>query len=109
MVAVIVSLVVLLYLLVPGGLFRLVVSTSLTLKKFHHTKAQDITFSLLTCLLPFSLAVVLVWFFCTRPFPTHESYAKRRQSYRTFFQAMTSEKRLEESLKIRPLNFTSED
>lgn len=109
MIAVIASLVVLFYLLVPGGLFRLVTSTSLSLKKFHKTKAQDITFSLLTCVVPFCLAVWLVWYVCTWPFPTPESLGKRRQSYRTFFQTMDSDKRLEESLKIKPANFTSED
>src|SRR5579864_270496 len=109
MIAVIASSVVLLYLLVPGGLFRLVTSTSLSLKKFHKTKAQDITFSLLTCVVPFCLAVWLVWYVCSWPFPTPENFAKRRQSYRTFFQTMDSDKRLEESFKIKPANFTSED
>lgn len=109
MIAVIASLVVLFYLLVPGGLFRLVTVSRLSLKRFHTIKAQEITFALLTSLLPFSFAIMLVWSVCTQPFPTRESYAKRRQSYRTFFQAMTSEKRLEESLKIKPGNFTSED
>jgi hypothetical protein len=109
MIAVIVSLVVLFYLLIPGGLFRLVISTSLSLKKFHKTKAQDITFSLLTCVLPFSLAASLVWYVFAWPFPTPESFAKRRQSYRTFLQTMDSDKQLEASLKIKPATFISED
>lgn len=109
MIAVIASLVVLFYLLVPGGLFRLVTSTSLSLKKFHKTKAQDVTFSILTCLLPFCASVLIAWYASTWPFPTQESLVKRRQSYRTFFQAMISDKRLEESLKIDPAKFNSDD
>lgn len=102
MVAVIASLVLLFYILIPSGIFRFVTSLTLPIKKFHKTKAQDITFAVLSCFLPFWLAVLIVWYAVTWPFPTQESVQQRRDAYRTFFLTMESDKQLEQALLPSP-------
>jgi hypothetical protein len=100
MIAVIASLVILFYVLVPSAIFRLVASLILPIKKFHKTKVQDFTFSVSICIVPALVAILLVWYVVHWPFPTStESLADRRLAYRTFLVAMDSDKELEQSLR----------
>lgn len=102
MIAVIASLVLLFYILIPSGIFRFVTSLTLPIKKFHKTKAQDITFAILTCLLPFGIALVLVWYVVAWPFPTHETLLQRRHAYRIFFLSMDNDKQMDEYAEAIP-------
>ena len=97
MIAVVASLFLLLYVLVPGGLFRLVTSLTLPVKKFQKTKTQEITFAVVSSFLPFWLSVALVWSVATWPFPTYEGSAQRRIAYRTVFMSLASDKKMDEA------------
>jgi hypothetical protein len=98
MLAVIASVVFLLYVLVPGAIFRMVTSMTLPLKKFHKTKTQEVTFAVISCALPFWLAVGMVWYVAVWPFPTRETLQQRKQAYRALFLAMDSDKELDRQL-----------
>lgn len=103
MIAVIASLILLFYVLIPSAIFRLVASIKIPIKRFHKTKAQDFTFSVSICLIPAGLAILLVWYVVHSPFSTSgESLAQRRLAYRTFFASMYSDKELEQSLRPTP-------
>jgi hypothetical protein len=108
MIALIASVVFLLYVLVPGGIFRSMTSRTLPLKKFHKTRAQDVTFAVVSSVLPFWLAVALVWYVFIWPFPTSlETLSQRREAYRTVFLAMDSDKELSQFLQGNPPVFWS--
>jgi hypothetical protein len=92
MIALTASLFVLFYLLVPAGIFRFATSLAVPLKKFHKSKAQEFSFAVAACFLPFWLTMSLAWSVATRPFPTDESAQQRRQAYRTVFSALYSDK-----------------
>jgi hypothetical protein len=100
MIAVVASLILLFYVLIPSAIFRFVASFSLHIKKFHKTKAQDFTFAVSSCIIPFGLAIILVWYVVPSPFSTvNETLAQRKLAYRTFFVSMYSDKELEQALR----------
>jgi len=75
--------VVVLYVLIPGGLFRLITSFAFPVKN-QKTRTQEFTFAAVFCLAPFCLTVILVWTVATWPFPTgtywsHANSVMRRQ------------------------------
>jgi hypothetical protein len=97
LIAVIASLVVLLYVLLPGVFFRLVTSFNFP-AKLQKTRTQEFTFATLFCLLPFCLAVVLMWTVATWPFPTNEDASHRRLAYRTVFRSLASDKQMDNAI-----------
>ena len=98
MIAVIASVVVVLYVLVPGGLFRLITSFAFPVKN-QKTRTQEFTFAVLFCLMPFCLTVILVWTVATWPFPTNEDGLHRRLAYRTVFVSLASDKQMDAALE----------
>ena len=97
MIAVVASLFLLLYVLVPGALFRLITSLTLPVKKFQKTKTQEITFAVVSSFLPFWLSVALVWSVAAWPFPIYEGSAQRRMAYRTVFMSLASDKKMDDA------------
>ena len=97
MIAVIASLVVLLYVLLPGVFFRLITSFNFPVK-LQKTKTQELTFAALSCLLPFCLAVASVWTVATWPFQTKEDGSHRRLAYRTVFASLASDKQMDNAI-----------
>jgi hypothetical protein len=95
MIALTASLFLLFYLLVPAGIFRFATSLAVPLKKFHKTKAQEFSFAVAACFLPFWLAMWLVWTVAAWPFPTRESSQQRRQAYRIVYSSLNSDKALD--------------
>jgi hypothetical protein len=95
LIAVVVSVAVLLYILVPGGLFRLITSFAIPVKS-QKTRTQEFTFAALFGLVPFLLALGLVW--GNWPWPTNESIAQRRLVYRTAFTSLASDKQLDDAI-----------
>jgi len=95
LIAVVVSVAVLLYILVPGGLFRLITSSAVPVKS-QKTRTQEFTFAALFGLVPFLLSLGLVW--GNWPWPTNESIAQRRLVYRTAFTSLASDKQLDDAL-----------
>ena len=91
------------YLLVPSGLFRSVYSLFLPrIIKFQRTRAQEFTFAVLASILPFFLALTLVWTVANWPFGIHQSScAERREAYRIVMGAAMSEKTLGEQGQSR--------
>jgi hypothetical protein len=97
LIAVIVSLVVVLYVLVPGGIFRLITSFTFPVK-VQKTKSQEITFATLFALLPFVGTILLAWTVAW-PWPTPEDNAQRRLAYRTVFTSVASDKQMDAALE----------
>lgn len=96
MIAVVVSVVVLLYVLVPGVLLRLITSFAVPVKS-QKTRTQEFTFAGLFCLAPFLLALLLAWI--NWPWPTSESIAQRRLAYRTIFTSLASDKQMDDAIQ----------
>lgn len=88
---------VLLYVLVPTGLFRIINSFAFPIK-LPKTKSQEITIATVLCLLPFLLATISVWTLATWPFPTKEDFFHRRLAYRTVFASLMSDKQLDNAV-----------
>jgi hypothetical protein len=82
------------YLLIPGVLFRSLYSAFFPrVIKFQRTRAEEFTFASLASLLPFCMALALVWTVASWPFSTHgASSADRRDAYRTVMGAAISDK-----------------
>jgi hypothetical protein len=82
------------YLLVPSGLFRAFYALSLPgIIKFQRTRVEEFTFAVLAALLPFLLALTLVWTVADWPFPMAGfSTADRRDAYRTVIGTAISDK-----------------
>lgn len=99
MIALIATLLFVLYVLVPATIFRFVTALTVPLKKFHRTKTQEITFAVVASLLPFAVTLVLVWTIASVPFRTGSSYLQRRHDYRTVVAAISSDKQLDDELK----------
>lgn len=96
MIAVIASVVILLYILAPGGLFRVITAFTFPVKS-QKTKTQEFTFAALFGLAPFLLALLLVW--ANWPFPTPETDAQRRYAYRTVYESVTSDKQMDNAIQ----------
>lgn len=82
------------YLLVPSGLFRTCYSLSLPrIIKFQRTRIEEFTFAILASVLPFLLALLLVWTILDWPFGMQGfSPADRRNAYRTVLSSGFNEK-----------------
>jgi hypothetical protein len=82
------------YLLVPSGLFRSVHSLFLPrIIKFQRTRVEEFTFAVLAAILPFFLALGMVWTVATWPFGVHgDSSSDRRDEYRAVIGAAISDK-----------------
>jgi hypothetical protein len=94
MIAFILSFVFLTYILIPGVLFRSVSSVFLPLTKFQRTKTEEITFAVLSALLPFLLAITLIWtvnWIGSHPFYFNDTVLQRRSDYKMIFAASYSE------------------
>jgi hypothetical protein len=98
LIAVVASVVVVLYALVPSGLFRFLISLKFPAKN-QKTRTQEFTFATLFCLIPFCLALLLVWTIATWPFATREDALHRRLAYRTVFMSLSSDKAMDDSLQ----------
>lgn len=101
MIALAASLFLLFYLLVPGGIFRFATSLVVPLKKFHKTKAQEITFAVVACFIPFWVTMLLVWTVAIHPFQAVETIQQRREHYRVVYSALQSDKQFDESIQAR--------
>jgi hypothetical protein len=86
------------YLLVPSGLFRSFYSLFLPrIIKFQRTRAEEFTFAVLASILPFFLALALVWTVANWPFGIQQSSsADRRDAYRIVLAAAINDKALGE-------------
>jgi hypothetical protein len=86
------------YLLVPSGLFRSVYSLFLPrIIKFQRTRTEEFTFAVLAAILPFFLALGLVWTVATWPFGVNgDSSSDRRDEYHVVVGAAISDKGYEE-------------
>jgi hypothetical protein len=81
------------YLLVPSGLFRSFYSLFFPrIIKFQRSRFEEFTFAVLASILPFLLALFLVWTVATLPFSVHgQSAADRRRAYRIVIGAAISD------------------
>ena len=85
------SLLILFYLLVPGGLFRFVFSFFVPLRNIPRTKTEEVTFAVFFSLAPFVLALLLVWttpWFENHPFPFVDCPELRSSDYRAVFSSL---------------------
>ena len=92
------------YLFVPSGLFRSFYSLFLPrIIKFQRTKVEEFTFAVLASILPFFLALILVWTVADWPFGAHGlSSADRRYAYRSLMEVAISDKSLGEGPQAHP-------
>lgn len=85
------------YLLVPSGLFRSFYSLFVPHIKFQRTRAEEFTFAVRASILPFLIALVLVWTVANWPFGVRQaSSVDRREAYRTVVGSAMSDKILGE-------------
>jgi hypothetical protein len=98
LIAVVASLFLVLYVLVPGALFRLITSITLPVKKYQKTQTQEITFAVVSTFLPFWVAAVLVWTVAVWPFSTNEGLQQRRAAYRTVYAAIVDDKQMDDAV-----------
>lgn len=89
MLALLVSVLVVAYLVVPGVLFRAVFSLFVPLKAFDRTRTQEFAYSAVVCALPFILAIMLVWYTSLGrwPFSLPDTWDQRDADYRTVLLA----------------------
>jgi hypothetical protein len=80
------------YLLVPSGLFRSFYSLFVPHIKFQRTRAEEFTFAVLASVLPFFLAVVLVWTAANWPCQIRQAASDSWEAYRIFTSAAINEK-----------------
>jgi hypothetical protein len=94
------SLLLALYLIVPGFLFRLVFGLRVPLRTFVWTRAEEIYKAVTSAVLPFILAYLLAWFvppFNAHPFFVTDNTSKlRRADYETVASAFYSEQMFKE-------------
>src|SRR5277367_349131 len=83
MIALLTTLFLIFYILIPGALFRFATSFSaVKLKSFQRTRTQEATFSVAVALLPFAVALAGVWFLPImrhHPFVIREGTAMERR------------------------------
>lgn len=82
------------YLLIPSGLFRVLYSLILPpIIKFQRTRAEEFTFAAMASILPFFLALALVWTCASWPFPVSgDSASDRRAEYHTVIGTAITDK-----------------
>jgi hypothetical protein len=94
MIALIASAGLILYLLVPGIVFKGLFSLFIPLDKFHRTRGEELTFGAFASLLPLILtffAVSSAGWFGNHPFFFADSAAQRTSDYQTAFSSVYSE------------------
>jgi hypothetical protein len=98
--ALLASVVVFLYGILPGMLFRAIFSAFLPLRSFERTRTDEIRFSVLVCVVPFVLALVMVWSVPGArdwPLPFADTPQQRNADYRTLLDAAVSDRVFEEN------------
>lgn len=95
MIALIASVAIVVYVLLPGVLFRTIFSFFLPLKKFQRSRTDEITFAVGIAFLPFVLALGLIWTverpFGMYPFNFDDTVAQRRADYKMVFAGFYDE------------------
>jgi hypothetical protein len=91
--ALVASLFLVAYLVVPGVLFRALFSLYVPLRAFDRTRTQEFAYSAVVCVAPYVLAVVLVWYtdLGRWPFPFQDTWAQRDADYKTVVTASFAE------------------
>ncbi len=95
MIALLTSLGLIFYFLIPGLLFRVLFSFFIPMKKFQRTKSEEVSLAAVAALIPLVAAVALVWQggWCARhPFVFASGHAQVAADYRTVFAGVYSEK-----------------
>jgi hypothetical protein len=93
--ALLASVLVVAYLVIPGALFRTAFSFFVPLRAFDRTRTQEFEYSVAVCVAPLALALGLVWFvgpFGRHPMSFPDSWAQRTDDYRTLLLNLYSDK-----------------
>lgn len=93
MFALLASLVVVAYLVVPGVLFKAVFSLFVPLRAFDRTRTQEFGYSAVVCAIPFVMAVFLVWNSCLGRWPLAfpDTWSQRTADYKIVLLASFAE------------------
>src|SRR5277367_6478844 len=94
MIALIASAALVLFLLVPGFLFKSIFSLFIPLDKFNRTRSEELSFSAFAAIMPFALtflAVTSVGWFGNHPFFFPDSIAQGSSDYRSAFASRSEE------------------
>jgi hypothetical protein len=94
MIALIASAALVLFLLVPGILFKSIFSLFIPLDKFNRTRSEELSFSAFAAVMPFALtfiAVTSVGWFGNHPFFFPDSSAQKVSDYQSAFSSIYSE------------------
>jgi hypothetical protein len=94
MIALIASAGVVLFLLIPGILFKSVFSLFIPLDKFNRTRTEELSFSAFAAIVPFALtflAVTSVGWFGNHPFFFPDTSVQRASDYQSAFSSLYSE------------------
>ena len=85
MLALLASVLVIAYLLIPGVLFKFGFSLFVPLRAFDRTRAQELAYSVSVCFLPLLIALLLVWYTPAgrHPFAFGDDWARRSTDYRS--------------------------
>jgi hypothetical protein len=95
MTALIFSLLFIAYVVIPGIIVRRLFSFLVPLRKFQWTRTEEVTSSVIACLVPFIIAVVLVrysYWFGHHPFAFDDSVTQKWSDYKNGFSASYSDK-----------------
>jgi hypothetical protein len=88
------SIILTLYLLIPGSIFGLILGLFVPLRSFDRTRGEEILRGVLSTLLPFILSLLLVWMvkpFDTHPFAFPDTSQARRADYKLVVSGLYSE------------------
>jgi hypothetical protein len=94
MTALAATIILVVYVFVPGVLFRAIFSAYVPLKKFQTTKTEEITFATGASLIPFALTLCLVWhvrWFGNHPFSFPDSTIQKWADYKIAISSIYSE------------------
>ena len=100
MIALVLTLVLVVYVFVPGVLFRAIFSAYVPLKKFQTTKTEEISFATGAALIPFALTLVLVWNVCwigNHPFAFPDSTIQKWADYKIAISSIYSDQFFKEN------------
>jgi hypothetical protein len=87
-IALLASFLILVYILVPGALFRSVVTLFLPMRAFDRTRTQEFAYAVSVCVLPLLVALALVWWTPViryHPFAFADTWQARNRDYKTIF------------------------
>jgi hypothetical protein len=85
LIALLASVLVVAYIVVPGVIFRVVFSFFVPLRAFDRTRTQEFSYSVVVCIVPLALAIAIVRHtpFGRHPFSFDDTWAQRGSDYRT--------------------------